>query len=152
MGSLEWPNSPVSACRASRGFDDEEEKDFSGTQPETIAGALRPEPIPDRARDRGPVAVAVVVLIVQTGIGQVDWLAFHFSSPLWIMLGLWLSACSGHRPATSRCPSLLAAPNGAGVGSVARVANDLAQEDHESGRPAGQLVGMLATIVPHPPT
>jgi uncharacterized integral membrane protein len=39
------------------------------------------------------VTVAVVILIVQNGeSAQIDWLLFHFSSPLWIILLLTMAA------------------------------------------------------------
>ena len=39
------------------------------------------------------VTVAVVLLIIQNGeSARLDWLVFHFSAPLWIMLLLTLAA------------------------------------------------------------
>ena len=39
------------------------------------------------------IAVAVTLLIIQNGEStQLDWLAFHFQAPLWIMLLLTLAA------------------------------------------------------------
>lgn len=39
------------------------------------------------------VTIAVVILIVQNGeSAQIDWLFFHFSSPLWIVLFITMAA------------------------------------------------------------
>jgi uncharacterized integral membrane protein len=65
-------------------------KEDVGRSPATNAGALKV-----KAANQfrvglalgSLVTVAVVLLIIQNGeSAQLDWLVFHFSSPLWIML------------------------------------------------------------------
>jgi uncharacterized integral membrane protein len=61
-----------------------------------VTRALRPVP-PNRFRTGlalgAVVTVAIVLLIIQNGrSARLNWLAFHFGAPLWIMLLLTAAA------------------------------------------------------------
>ena len=63
---------------------------------ETVTRALKSAP-PNRFRTGlalgAVVTVAIVLLIIQNGrSAHLNWLAFHFGSPLWIMLLLTAAA------------------------------------------------------------